>query len=261
MCPHWLTLLFTKHCPLCHAAVWKGAAGVVRGLGRLYCCQAHADTHEQRLDTARHDFYRRHAACHGDNRLLPSAGEGGFVPNPPTTYIPEIGVLCLTPESDADPYALALKAIAESRFDDARMLLAEAQKAKEVELVQIYQARGETEIYDGRYVDAVDWYEEALSLNPSDPKLLNGLAVALIYAASYEKVEPLLQRALAISEKALGPDHPDAAQSLNNLALLYHGQGRYAEAEPRYQRALTISEKALGPDHPNVALSLNNQWC
>jgi hypothetical protein len=43
---HWLTMLLTRHCPQCHAPVWKGAAGVVRGLGRLYCCQAHADMHE-----------------------------------------------------------------------------------------------------------------------------------------------------------------------------------------------------------------------
>jgi hypothetical protein len=73
---HWLTLLLTRHCPLCYATVRKGAAGVVRGLGRLYCCQAHADTHGQQQDTVFHDFQRRHAACHGDNRLLPSAGEG-----------------------------------------------------------------------------------------------------------------------------------------------------------------------------------------
>jgi hypothetical protein len=42
----WLTMLFTKHCPLCRSAVRPGAAGVVRRLGRLYCCQAHADTHQ-----------------------------------------------------------------------------------------------------------------------------------------------------------------------------------------------------------------------
>ena len=59
-------------------------------------------------------------------------------------------------------------------------------------------------------------------------------------------------------EKALGPDHPDVAQSLNNLAALYVDQGRYADAEPLYKRALAIREKALGPDHPNVASSLNN---
>jgi hypothetical protein len=72
----WLTMLLTRHCPQCHAAVRKGDAGVVRSLGRLYCCQAHAATHAQQLDTALHDFQCRHAACHGANRLLPSAGEG-----------------------------------------------------------------------------------------------------------------------------------------------------------------------------------------
>ncbi len=65
-------------------------------------------------------------------------------------------------------------------------------------------------------------------------------------------------RALAISEKALGPEHPDVAQSLNNLAALYQTQGHYAEAEPLYQRSLAIWEKALGTEHPNVATSLNN---
>ena len=74
----------------------------------------------------------------------------------------------------------------------------------------------------------------------------------------YAEAEPLYKRALAISEKALGPDHPDVGSSLNNLAMLYESQGRYAEAEPLYKRALAISEKALGPDHPDVGSSLNN---
>ena len=62
---------------------------------------------------------------------------------------------------------------------------------------------------------------------------------------------------LKIWVKALGPDHPDVADSLNNLASLYHAQGRYAEAEPLYQRSFKIREKALGPDHPDVAASLS----
>ena len=69
----------------------------------------------------------------------------------------------------------------------------------------------------------------------------------------YAEAEPLYKRALAIREKALGPDHPDVAKALNNLAVLYQKQGRYAEAEPLYKRALAIREKALGPDHPDVA--------
>jgi tetratricopeptide (TPR) repeat protein len=63
---------------------------------------------------------------------------------------------------------------------------------------------------------------------------------------------------LAISEKMLGPGHPDTATSLNNLAALYDSQGTYIKAEPLYIRALAIREKALGPDHPDTATSLNN---
>jgi esterase/lipase superfamily enzyme/Tfp pilus assembly protein PilF len=69
---------------------------------------------------------------------------------------------------------------------------------------------------------------------------------------------PLAERALAVHENAVGPDHPDVARSLNNLAALYQNQGRYADAEPLYMRALAIREKTLGPDHPDVAITLNN---
>ncbi len=61
----------------------------------------------------------------------------------------------------------------------------------------------------------------------------------------YAEAELLYKRALEIREKALGPDHPDVANSLNNLASLYDEQGRYGEAEPLLKRALTILEKAL----------------
>ena len=63
---------------------------------------------------------------------------------------------------------------------------------------------------------------------------------------------PLYERALKISEKALGPNHPDVAENLNDLAKLYFKQGKYNEALPLYERALKITEKALGPDHPSV---------
>jgi tetratricopeptide (TPR) repeat protein len=89
-------------------------------------------------------------------------------------------------------------------------------------------------------------------------RLLNQAAFYVHDRARYAEAEPLYQRALAIREKALGPEHPDVAQSLNNLAALYDDQGKYAEAEPLYQRALGIREKALGPEHRDVARSLNN---
>ena len=68
--------------------------------------------------------------------------------------------------------------------------------------------------------------------------------------AAYAEARTLFERALAIWEKELGPDHPDTASSLNNLGYLLQAQGDLAGARPLYERALAIREKALGPDHP-----------
>jgi tetratricopeptide (TPR) repeat protein len=53
---------------------------------------------------------------------------------------------------------------------------------------------------------------------------------------------PLYERALAIREKVLGPEHPDTATILNNLALLLSLQGNFAAARPLCERALAIRE-------------------
>ena len=75
---------------------------------------------------------------------------------------------------------------------------------------------------------------------------LNNLAERYKEEGRYADAEPLYKRALAIREKALGPDHPDVAQSLNNLADLYSAQGRYADAEPLYKRALASTPEQKG---------------
>ena len=64
--------------------------------------------------------------------------------------------------------------------------------------------------------------------------------------------------ALAIWERALGPDHPHVAIGLNNLAFLCMEQGKYAEALPLYERAVSIAEAALGPEHPNTKVLRKN---
>ena len=89
-------------------------------------------------------------------------------------------------------------------------------------------------------------------------RLLNEAAYFLGERAQYSEAEPLYQRALAIHEKVLWPDHLDTAISLNNLAKIYDHQRRYEEAELLYQRALAIQEKVLGPEHHGMAPSLNN---
>lgn len=112
----------------------------------------------------------------------------------------------------------------------------------------------------------------------------------------YAEAEPLYERALAIREKTLGPDHPDVAMVLNNQAVLKNAQaravgfsvalvsveytfvhspcpyvhastmvtpvlppqGKSEEAEPLYARAIAIGKKSLGSDHPDMALWRSN---
>jgi CHAT domain-containing protein/tetratricopeptide (TPR) repeat protein len=100
------------------------------------------------------------------------------------------------------------------------------------------------------------WFAPPSSAQSSAADKLTGRIIELYRAGRYAEAVPLAQEALAIREKALGPDHLDVALSLNNLAGLYDNQGRYAEAEPLYKRSLAIREKALGPDHLDVATAL-----
>jgi tetratricopeptide (TPR) repeat protein len=67
-----------------------------------------------------------------------------------------------------------------------------------------------------------------------------------------------LERALAVSERTVGPDHPDTATASESLGVLLQAQGDFAAARPLLERALSIRERVLGPDHSDIARGLNN---
>ena len=79
---------------------------------------------------------------------------------------------------------------------------------------------------------------------------LNKQVTELYQAGKFNEAIPIAQEFLELSEKALGPDHPDTATALNNLAVLYHSMGDYAKAEPLYQRALKIRRESARPRSP-----------
>ena len=59
-------------------------------------------------------------------------------------------------------------------------------------------------------------------LGPSHPHVagsLNGLANLYLDQGKYGDAQPLYRRALLISEKALGPAHPDVGQALMRTAM------------------------------------------
>ena len=72
----------------------------------------------------------------------------------------------------------------------------------------------------------------------------------------HAEAESTIDRALAVRERALGPNHPDVATSLNNLGIRYSPpRVDLAQAETLYA-ARSRCRRALGPDHPDVTRSL-----
>ena len=74
------------------------------------------------------------------------------------------------------------------------------------------------------------------------PSLATGLvtlATARTAAGAYDAALPLFERALAIQERALGPEHPNVANTLAQLGRLLLAAGRPDDALPRLVRAVT----------------------
>lgn len=78
------------------------------------------------------------------------------------------------------------------------------------------------------------------------------------YQLDFARAEKFHQRALAITEKSLGPNHLRIASSLIRLADLYSSKGDYATAIPLLQRALEIKERTLGTNDPSTTSSLRS---
>ena len=55
--------------------------------------------------------------------------------------------------------------------------------------------------------------------------LFNNMAGVYHAQGDYEKALEYYGKALAISERVLGTDHPDTATTYNNTAGVYHAQG------------------------------------
>jgi tetratricopeptide (TPR) repeat protein len=68
-------------------------------------------------------------------------------------------------------------------------------------------------------------------LHKAQAKELNKLAVGYHNQGKYAEAEPLYKRALAMMEKALGPDHKEVTKIRNNLAALHRAQSKHTEEE------------------------------
>ncbi len=73
---------------------------------------------------------------------------------------------------------------------------------------------------------------------------------------NYQGALPILERALALAEKGLGPEDPMVYFCLSSLGTLYTDNGDFVRAEAFLKRAVTVIEKAPGAPEAWVAEAL-----
>jgi len=88
---------------------------------------------------------------------------------------------------------------------------------------RVISARGTVLAKQGKYSEAIPYYERALTLAPDNPGVMNNLAMAQAMTGDPKKAEVLLRRAVSA---------PGAAPKVReNLALVLGLQGRYDESK------------------------------
>jgi tetratricopeptide (TPR) repeat protein len=72
---------------------------------------------------------------------------------------------------------------------------------------------------------------------------LNNLAKIYVEQHKFQKADQAYQRSLEISERLLGPVHPDVALTRANLGLLYMEMRMFEDAQKQYLLSLAITEQ------------------
>ncbi|WP_420454547.1 tetratricopeptide repeat protein [Rubrivirga sp.] len=88
-------------------------------------------------------------------------------------------------------------------------------------------------------------------------RLLTVLGRVYRERGQYEQAGALLDQAREITEAALPPPSPGAADAYRQLGGLYTDTGRHADARRAYRRALAMERDLYGPDAPQVFVTLS----
>jgi serine/threonine protein kinase/Flp pilus assembly protein TadD len=71
---------------------------------------------------------------------------------------------------------------------------------------------------------------------------------------AYEQAKPLLEQAVALGRRTLGPSR-ELAQSLNDLGVAHGERAELDAARTALEEALALRRRLLGEEHPDVAIS------
>jgi serine/threonine protein kinase/tetratricopeptide (TPR) repeat protein len=89
--------------------------------------------------------------------------------------------------------------------------------------------------------------------------LLNNVAVVAGLRGRKDEALRFNEEALALKQRAWGPDHPDVGMSEGNVAVALEDLGRNQEALAHVDRSIEILSHGLGAEHPELATQLMNR--
>jgi tetratricopeptide (TPR) repeat protein len=136
----------------------------------------------------------------------------------------------------------------------------------EKERDEIYHYLGWIKYDQGKYTEAVTYYEKSLEIkqkslpanHPNWATFYNNIGAVCRNMGEHLKALSYYEKALEISQKTLPENHPHLATSYNNIGTVYYNMGEYSKALLYYEKDLEISQKTLPENHPDLAQSYNN---
>jgi tetratricopeptide (TPR) repeat protein len=103
---------------------------------------------------------------------------------------------------------------------------------------------------------AAEWAERSGAEAATCGRLLTRTGRYLCDRGEYEQAANIIERALALRERALGREHPDLVETLNILGLVVYRLGDLSRAQQATERAVAISRAVQGSDGTGLADSL-----
>ena len=102
--------------------------------------------------------------------------------------------------------------------------------------------------------------KDAEAFGTKDIRLANSLtSLGVLYncRGQYAKAAPLFEHAIAIKQKALGPENPEVVQSVGKLCQFYLARNDYAKADPVGTKLAAFAQKTVR-DRQTVSTSFNH---
>jgi tetratricopeptide (TPR) repeat protein len=168
-------------------------------------------------------------------------------------------------KTSSDSFQLGQVALYERNYPEAekQLLVSKEERKKNLDKAQrdyadVNFSLGQTYYEQGKFKDAVDLYQVAANLRPTDSKTLSALAAALEITGDSPKAEDFLKKALAIDEKDFGPSSPEIARRIWELGAFYANHNNFEQCEHYFKRVISVLEKNFGPEYPKLAFHLSN---